>query len=142
MLGAIASQGILSVHSIPEEYRDAVAAQVVIGWDNFPMGCWALEWRERLRWEYEALHISRQPERTIASIIERLWETSWDLWLGRNAAVYPRQVLSAEGELVTQDIIPTRLCRRTRRGRIDRAGRACMDKWLSSGTGVGRNGRS
>ena len=133
VLGAIRTKGIPSLHDIPEEYRETVAAQTAIGWDQYLMGCWAVEWRERLKGELEAKQDTRQPERMIASIIERLWETSWDLWLGRNAAVYPNQALSAEGERLPVDIRPTRLCRRRRRSRVDRAGSACMSKWLAGG---------
>jgi hypothetical protein len=122
---------------IPEEYWEAFAAQTAIGWDNFLKGCWALEWKERLRGEYDARNDRRQPERMVAAIIERLFERSWDLWLGRNAAVHPNQELSAEGEAVPVDIIPTRLCRRQKRSTENRGGRACMFRWLSGGSSSG-----
>jgi hypothetical protein len=77
-----------------EEYREAVAAQIAIGWDQFLMGCWAVEWQERLRGE-----------------------------------------LVSGGDLIPVDIRPTRLCgrRRRRHSRVDRAGSACLSKWLSGG---------
>ena len=83
-----------------------MAAQTAIGWDQYLKGCWAVEWRKRLKGELEAKQDTRRSERMIASIIERLWETSWDLWLGRNAAVYPDQALSAQRELLPVDIRP------------------------------------
>jgi hypothetical protein len=99
--------------NVSKEYREVLAAHKAIGWDNFLMGCWVLylEWRERLRGEY----VASQPERIIAASIERLWETSWDFGLCRNAAVYPSHTLSVEGEIIQQDIRPSRLCSRSRR---------------------------
>ncbi len=112
-----------------------MAAQAIIGWDNFLMGCWSIQWQQSLRAEYEAMDSPRQPERTIAEIIAKLWEISWDLWLGRNAAVYPNQEISAEGEVVPRVICPTSLCRPVRRRRLDSVGRsrAFMMRWLSGG---------
>jgi hypothetical protein len=137
ILEAIKNQGDLPMAMIPEEYRAAFEAQTAMGWDNFLKGCWAVEWVGRLRCEYEARNICKQPERVVAAIIERFFETSWDLWLGRNAAVYPNQDLTAEGELVTVDIRPSRLCRRKRRSAANRGGQACMARWLSGGRSSG-----
>jgi hypothetical protein len=136
VLGAIRNNtATIGLHSIPEEYQDVVAAQAIIGWDNFLMGCWSIQWQHSLRAEYEAMDSPRQPERTIAEIIAKLWEISWDLWLGRNAAVYPNQEISAEGEVVPRVIRPTSLCRPVRRRRLDSVGRsrAFMMRWLSGG---------
>ena len=124
---------------IPEEYWEAFAAQTEIGWENVLNGCWTVEWIERLRCEYEVRDDRRQPERMVAVIIERLFETSWDLWLGRNAVVYPNQVLSppSVGEAVPVDIRPTMLCRWKRRSTADRGGKAYMSRWLSGGRSFG-----
>ena len=132
VLGAVRHHGDPAWATIPEEYREAFAAQQVVGWNNFLMGCWAIEWREGLRAEYDSRNERKQPERMVAAIITRLWETSWDLWLGRNAAVYPSQVLSAEGELIQVDVRTTSLCRRSRRNKEVNSSRACMRRWLST----------
>ena len=134
VLGAIRHHGEPAWATIPAEYREAFAAQQVIGWNNFLMGCWAIEWREGLRAEYASSNERRQPERMVAAIITRLWETSWDLWLGRNAAVYPSHVLSAEGELIPVDVRTTSLCRRTRRKKEAHSSRECMRRWLTTGS--------
>jgi len=84
----------VSLGSVPVLFRDAVAAQQIIGWDKFLLGCWSVQWAQCLRAEYSRLRVLRSPERVIAEVIARLWEISWDLWLGRNAAVYPDQELS------------------------------------------------
>jgi hypothetical protein len=63
---------------------DKVIQWICIGGDNFLMGCRSIEW---VRAEYAEMDIQRLPERTLLAIIARLWKISWDLWLGRNAAV-------------------------------------------------------
>jgi hypothetical protein len=126
-------QANIDLSSIPVEFQQAVVAQEVIGWDNFLMGCWSIEWSIRLREEDEEQEIFRLPERVIAAIIARLWEISWDLWLGRNAAVYPNSEISAEGDTIQRSIIPTRLCRVERRRKRDGVAQssALMRQWLS-----------
>lgn len=129
LIGGITDSRFIALDSVPEIFRDAVAAQQIIGWDKFLMGCWSVQWENSLRAEYSRLRVQRSSERVIAAIIARLWEISWDLWLGRNAAVYPDHELSAEGELVSRDIRPGRLCRRRRRISVG-GSRAVMERWL------------
>jgi len=63
-----------SITSIPEEYREIVAAQEVIGWDNFLMGLWAYQWRCQLKADrLQNKGIFRLPERAIAAVIAKLW---------------------------------------------------------------------
>jgi hypothetical protein len=100
------------------------------------MGCWSEEWVQKLRDEYAARAFLRSPERVIAAIISRLWEISWDLWLVRNSAVYPDSEMTADGEMIQRTFVPTRLCRKERRGRRDgvERGQALMRQWLSRGS--------
>jgi hypothetical protein len=122
--------------SIPAEYWDAILIQSILGWENSIMGCWSVEWVQRLRDEFAAGASLRSPERVIAAIIARLWEISWDLWLGRNAAVYPDSEMEADGEMIQRTYAPTRLCRKERRRKKDGIGRskAFMHNWLSRGS--------
>ncbi len=122
-----------------EEYWDAIVMQTALGWDNFLMGCWSVEWITQLRNDEADRAIPRSPEQVIASIIARLWEISWDLLLGRNAAVYPNCEVEADGEMVARAFYPARLCRRERRRKRDSVGRSqsLMRQWLSRAlTGV------
>jgi hypothetical protein len=122
-----------------EEYWDAIVMQTALGWDNFLMGCWSVEWVNQLRKEEAERTIPRSPERVIASIIARLWEISWDLWLGRNAAVYPTSEVAADGEITERAFLPARLCRSERRKKHVGVGRSqsLMRQWLSrASTGV------
>jgi len=98
VLQALKLDTTLSITSIPEEYREIVAAQEVIGWDNFLMGLWANQWRCQLKAErLQNKGIFRLPERAIAAMIAKLWEIGWHLWLGRNASIYPAEDVNAEG---------------------------------------------
>jgi hypothetical protein len=79
------------------------------------------------------MRLLRLDNRNIASI-ERLWETSWDLWLGRNAAVYPSHTLPVKGEIIQQDIRPSSLQEvALEKKNVDSARRVCMLRWLSGG---------
>jgi len=126
----------LSLREIPVEYREVVAAQQVVGWDNFLMGLWSSQRREQLKRECSRNKgIFRLPERAIAAIIAKLWDIAWHLWLGRNAAIYPAEETNAEGELIARKFSNYGLCRRSRR--VIRAGEAgsrqIMRQWLNSG---------
>lgn len=68
-------------------------------------------------------------------MIAKLWEINWDLWMGRNAVVYPDQEILADGEVVLRDIRPTKLYRTVRSRLRDSEGRsrAFMMRWLSRG---------
>ncbi len=127
-------QADINLSSIPEKLRNALVAQAAIAWDIFLMGCWSIEWSHRLREENKELEILRLPERVIAAIIARLWEISWDLWLGRNSVVYPNSETSVEGDTVQRNITTTRLCRAERRRKREGIERSSvlMRQWLAS----------
>jgi hypothetical protein len=133
VLGAISQQNIPNFNQIPEEYREIMAAQAVIGWDKFLMGLWSSQWIAKLKDEAEEqIRIFRRPQRAIAAIISKLWDIGWQLWLGRNAAIYPSEELTAEGELVQRTQIASSLCRKARRKRLDSQSRSreMMRRWI------------
>jgi len=121
--------------SIPAEYREAVAEQQIIGWDNFLLGLWVIQWRHQLMREREwNKSIFKLPERAIAEIISKLWEIGWHLWLGRNAAIYPSDHTTPEGETVARSFPNFGLCRKVRRQRKEGNERSkqCMRNWLNN----------
>jgi len=44
ILGALRNTSTVPLSSIPAAYREAVAEQQIIGWDNFLMGLWVIQW--------------------------------------------------------------------------------------------------
>ena len=134
VLSCVKQRVDIDLLTIPDSFKEAVTAQSIIGWENFLLGCWSIEWVRRLREEYAEKEINRLPERTLAAIIARLWEISWDLWLGRNAAVCPSSVITAEGETIPSEIRPSRLSRRQRRRHKEGVERSqsIMAAWLAS----------
>ena len=74
------------------------------------------------------------PERAIAVIISKVWEVGWHLWLGRNAAIYPSEEVTAEGETVARSFSNFGLCRKIRRKHKDSGERSrqIMMRWLNS----------
>ena len=135
VLGAYQSGSTLSIRAFPSEFRDVVAAQQVIGWDHFLMGLWSRQWIAQLKAERSrSKWIFRVPERATAAIIVKLWEIAWNLWLGRNSAIYPSEEINAEGELTARTFSNFGLCRRRRRTTtVGEAGsRQIMRNWLNS----------
>jgi hypothetical protein len=124
VLRSITSNRPVVWDTIPESIREVVESQETVGWDNFVFRCWSIEWWDSL--ERTDTHTTGCSQRLVAAMIERLWETSGDLRLGRNAAVYRHQELLAKGEIIEIHITATRLCRKLRWRRQEAAGRACM----------------
>lgn len=141
VLGSLQAGSMLPFSDIPAEYREVVAAQQVIGWDNFLMGLWSSQWRAQLEQECSRNKgIFRRPKRAISAIIAKLWEIAWHLWLGRNSAIYPAADTNAEGELITREVSNYGLCRRSRRANIagEAGSRQIMRQWLNSGQNQSR----
>ena len=67
---------------------DATASQSQIGWWALICGKWSKKW-ELLQQRYLLMINSpRSPRRWQSSIIQLLWNTSWDLWDWRNSVAH------------------------------------------------------
>ncbi len=71
----------LDPSTVPPDYRELVRQQNRIGWMNFLLGRWSLEWN-RLQTRYY------QPEsgtsQWASQMIRTLWESVYDVWEQRN----------------------------------------------------------
>jgi len=66
ILGALRDSSTVPLSSIPRAYREAVAEQQIIGWDNFFRGLWIIQWPDQLKQErYWNKYFFRLPERAI-----------------------------------------------------------------------------
>jgi ribosomal protein S14 len=75
-----ASMHRLRLHGL----REVVRAQDALGWDAAFEGKWHKGWAEIQQQYYSHLGMRRTGRRWMISIITKLFDVSWDLWMDRN----------------------------------------------------------
>eukprot|EP00590_Aulacoseira_subarctica_P001744 CAMPEP_0172425310 /NCGR_PEP_ID=MMETSP1064-20121228/31423_1 /TAXON_ID=202472 /ORGANISM="Aulacoseira subarctica , Strain CCAP 1002/5" /LENGTH=228 /DNA_ID=CAMNT_0013168065 /DNA_START=228 /DNA_END=911 /DNA_ORIENTATION=- len=73
--------------SVYAAVQRAVAAQALIGWENFFLGFVSPHWEyaQKLYWEISGDYPARIPRSWTEGLLSALWECSHEIWLHRNS---------------------------------------------------------
>lgn len=74
----------------PRAFAQAILAQDLLGWDAFLYGFLAPEWQYAHQLYLNQLRSLANPKTLIASLIQKMWDVSWDQWQVRNASLHHR----------------------------------------------------
>ena len=64
----------------PRAFQELVQQQSLIGWTRFFEGWLAEQWAWKQQHYYQIIKSSRTERRWVIAVIEKFWNTAWDLW--------------------------------------------------------------
>jgi hypothetical protein len=79
------------IPSLPENVQAALETKDSIGWENFFEGCITQDWEAIQDAYFWWCHSRKTGCRWTASLIQKLWDISWDLWEHRIGIVHARE---------------------------------------------------
>jgi hypothetical protein len=77
--------------SLADDVQAALLTQDAIGWENFFEGCIAQDWKAVQNAYFCWCHSQKTGCRWTASLIQKLWDISWDLWEHRIGIVHEKE---------------------------------------------------
>jgi hypothetical protein len=77
--------------SLSNDLQQALNVQDDIGWENFFEGCIAQEWEAIQSTHYQWCKSRKSSRRWTVSLIQKLWDISWDLWEHRIGIVHSKE---------------------------------------------------
>jgi hypothetical protein len=85
------NQPFTPIPSLADDAQAALLTQDSIGWANFFEGCIAQEWEAIQEAYFHWCRSRKTGRRWTASLIQKLWDISWDLWEHRIGIVHDRK---------------------------------------------------
>jgi hypothetical protein len=82
----------------PKEFQDLIDAQNRISWHRFFEGWLSVQWTQHQQHFYNIIKSSCTGQRWAMAIMQKLWDTTWDLWEHYNGALHKKE------NLITQTI--------------------------------------
>jgi hypothetical protein len=71
-----------------QRYINIISSQNVLGWDSFLHGFITVEWRKAQEAYLKRMKNKLSIRRWTTSLIQKLWDTSWDFWEHRNGILH------------------------------------------------------
>jgi hypothetical protein len=86
-------------YEAPRDFQELLQEQQNISWDRFFEGWLSSKWAMTQQQYYKRIKATRTGRRWAMAIVQKLWNTAWDLWEHRNGILHERE------NLVTRSII-------------------------------------
>lgn len=77
----------------PRELEEAWREQCALGWNQFFEGWLSRLWVVEQQHFYTATRSQRMGKRWVSALIQKLWDTAWDLWEHRNGVLHKKENL-------------------------------------------------
>jgi len=80
-------------YAAPREFQELLKAQSRLGWGRFFEGWFVKQWAVYQQRYYELIKASRTGRRWVSAIIQKLWNTAWDMWEHCNGVLHDKENL-------------------------------------------------
>jgi hypothetical protein len=74
----------------PEWVLELVRKQSSCGWRNFFEGFLVKDWGLAMKKHWSRIGPAKSPKRWVSALIQKLWQTAWDLWEHRNGYLHDK----------------------------------------------------
>jgi len=75
----------------PRYLEQVLKQQCIIGWHRFFEGWLSSQWEVVQQHYYSVIKSNKTGKRWVSAIIQKLWDTAWDLWEHRNGVLHKKE---------------------------------------------------